>query len=190
MSQPNPLLSRPDVAPRWRLWIDGCGGYLLLGGEAWTVGGFSDGKPADICVRADWPRRAGEITRQVDDYLWVGAQSSEPTLVNDGQTIPVTGSADMKLRKPSPLCATAMLSVSQPHRFTDHVDGVLLVADAILLGPDADCHIRSGGLTDRVVMTLRDKEWLARVGLTGEFTQLSLGKRLTFPTMTMTLESA
>ena len=162
----------------------------MLGGDAWSVGGISDSEPADICVRADWPRRAGDIKRQADEYFWIGAAQREPILLLDGQTLPISGSAAMQLVKPSPLCGSAMLSLLKPHRFVDHVDGVLLVAEALLIGPGADCHIRSGGLTDRVVMTRRENDWLARVGLAGDFTQLSLGKRLTFATMTMTLESA
>tara|TARA_R110002049_G_scaffold4601_5_gene32326 strand:+ start:459162 stop:459692 length:531 start_codon:yes stop_codon:yes gene_type:complete len=175
---------------RWRLWVDGCGGFLLLGGDAWSVGAVSHCDSADIGVRADWPRLAGQIRRQDDDYLWIESASSNPVLISDGQTLPIPGSAAMTLTKPSPLCRSARLNLSPPHRFADHMDGVVLVADALLIGPDSDCHIRTGGVEDRIVLTRRNTDWLARVGLTGEFTQLSIGNRLTFPSLTMTLETA
>jgi hypothetical protein len=111
-------------------------------------------------------------------------------MINDDQTIPVAGSATMKLTKPSPLCRSAMLRLGNPHRFTDHVDGVVLVADAVLIGPGTDCHVRSNQLLDRIVITQRDGNWFGRLGLAGEFTQLPLGQRWKLSSMTMTLEAA
>ena len=163
---------------------------MLLDGDCWSVGGVGESDPSDICVRADWPRHAGRIERHSDDYFWVGSAAVEPDLINDGQTLPIAGSASMKLTKPSPLCGTAALSLGHPHRFIDHVDGVVLFADALLIGGQTDCHIRATALTDRVVLTRRDAKWVARIGLTGEFTQLSLGERSKLSSITMTLESA
>ncbi len=190
MSQQHPLSDRSPPASRWRLWVDGCGGFLLVDGDRWTVGGISENDPADISVRADWPRNAGQIQRQGDDYFWLASDASMPDLINHGQILPIPGSASMKLTKPSPLCGSATLRLGNPHRFIDHVDGVVLFADALLIGPDTDCHIRATTFTDRVVLTRRDTKWMARVGLAGEFTQLSPGKRLALPGVTMTLEVA
>lgn len=162
----------------------------MLGGDDWSVGGVSDHDPADICVRADWARRAGRIRRQDDDYFWINSETDTPLLITDGQTLPIPGSAAMKLTQPSPLCRSATVSLGDPHRFVDHVDGVVLVSEALLIGPDADCHIRSTSLAERVVLTQRESSWHARAGLTGEFAQLSLGQRLTLPSLTMTLEVA
>lgn len=83
---------------RYQLWVDGCGGYLLLLGHRWTVGGPSsahnivasnrsvdkksavaDQRPADVSVLADWPTIAGEIKREGPDYWWLDQASITST---------------------------------------------------------------------------------------------------------------
>ena len=190
MSVQNPRSNPSPPASRWRLWVDGCGGYLILDGDCWSVGGVSENDPADVCVRADWPRYAGQIRRHGEDYFWLESTSKTPKLIDHGQSVPIPGSASMKLTRPSPLCGSATLSLRHPHRFIDHVDEVLLFADSLLIGADADCHIRATDLSERVVVTRRDGKWMARAGRTGEFTQLSIGMRSNVSSITMTLEAA
>ncbi len=196
----NASLSKvPPPAPRWRLWIDGCGGFLLLAGNHWSVGGLSQAGTADVCVRADWPRYAGSIERAGGDYFWNGARaaaSPELTtpemiareLITSGQTLPVPGSAALTLRQPSPLCDSAVLSLSPPHRFDQHVDGVVLVNETLLVGPTPDCHIRCRESSDRAVLTRRGDRWLAKAGLAGDFEPLEPGQRITLRSLAMTLE--
>jgi len=177
-------------ASRWRLWIDGCGGYLLLAGVQWSVGGWSQATTADICVRSDWPRSAGSIGRRDGDYFWQGRNSSDvKMLLTSGTPIPVPGSAVMTLNQPSQLSDTAVLSLNAPHRFDQHVDGVVLVQETVLIGSGNECHLRCRDASDRAILKLKENQWYARAGLSGEFHRLDPGHRLMLQSLAMTLET-
>ena len=176
---------------RWRLWVDGCGGYLLVTGVQWRVGGLSRASTVDICVQADWPRLAGQISRRGADYFWQGQRSADQKiLLTDGTQVPVDGSALMTLGKPSQLSDTAVLALNGHHRFDQHVDGVVLVRETILVGPGSDCHLRCRDASDRAILQLKDNQWYAKAGLAGEFQKLELGCRVVIQSLAMTLELA
>ncbi len=197
--------SSNDLPPalRWRLWIDGCGGFLLLTGDRWSVGGPSSQQLADICVRADWPRNAGTIERNSGDYFWRANDNGSPVehghsiansipraLITSGRPLPIPGSACVTLQTPSPLSSSATLTLTAPHRFADHVDGVVLVDQTLLIGPQPDCHIRCHQLDDRIVLTCRGDTWMGKVGLAADFEELVPGNRVTLQSLAMTLEKA
>jgi hypothetical protein len=164
---------------------------LLLTGSSWSVGGLSHDKTADVCVRADWPRHAGVIERESGDYFWQGVRNADRReLVISGKPLPIQGSAVMCLRQPSLLCDSAVLILSPPHRFDQHVDGVVLVNETLLIGPTADCHIRCRESSDRAVLTRRGERWLGKAGLAGDFEELRPGQRTMLRSLAMTLEEA
>ena len=183
-------------AGRWRLWVDGSGGYLLLTGKSWTLGGISDRGIADVRVRADWPRLAGRIEKESGDYFWCdmytkGATPHARSLVTHGQVLPIAGSASVKLTQPSPLTATAMLDLAPPHRFDEHIDRVILVDGTLLIGPSAECHVRCDPPKDaptpeRLIMTRRGDRWLA--GTAGNLQEFVVGTPIQLQSVTMTLE--
>ena len=184
----------PNDSPptsRWRLWIDGCGGFLLLTGNRWSVGGRGQEDQADICVRADWPRRAGIIQRMGGDYFWSDARAPDQRqLISGDQPLPIPGSAAARMCQPTPLSNTATLELCPPHRFDEHVDGVVLFDGALLVGPQADCHVRCHQMTDRAVITRRGDRWLGKIGLTSDFQELPPGDRITLQSLAITLEKA
>lgn len=191
MSVPATLKDDTPSARRWRLWVDGCGGFLLLPGNRWTVGGWNAQSPPDVCVRADWPRHAGAIDREGADYFWQSSDLDRPRhLITPGQRLPIRGSAQMTLNCPSPLSTSATLSVSAPHRLDGHVDGAILVNETLLVGPTGDCHIRATEFPTRAVLVCRAGQWQAKADGDSGFSQLSPGERTTLNTLAMTLEEA
>jgi hypothetical protein len=184
-------LNEAPLVPRWRLWIDSCGGYLLLAGNRWTLGGVNHERRADICVRADLPRLAGVIDRSGADYFWTGIGSSDRRiLISNGQSLAVNGSARLTLHLPSALSESAVLTVSPPHRFDQHVDAVVLANETVLVGPSPDCHIRCRDTTDRTLLIRRGDRWIAKAGLAGESHDLPPGQRTMLKTLAITLEEA
>ena len=160
-------------------------------GVRWSVGGLSRASTVDICVQADWPRLAGQISRRGADYFWQGQRAADQKiLLTDGTQVPVDGSALMTLGKPSQLSDTAVLSLNGPHRFDQHVDGVVLVRETILVGPGSDCHLRCRDASDRVVLQLKGNQWYAKAGLLGDFQRLEVGSRVVLQSLAMTLELA
>lgn len=150
---------------------------------------MSHGDHADICVRADWPRLAGTIERASGDYFWSdvhGQQQRE--LLSSGQQIPIEGSAVIRLHQSSPLCDSALLTLMPPHRFDQHVDGVVLVNETLLVGPGDDCHVQHRESQDRAVIVRRGNQWLAKAGLAGDYEQLCPGRRTMLRSLALTLE--
>ena len=96
----------------------------------------------------------------------------------------------MTLGQPSPLCDSAVLTLSAPHRFDEHVDSVVFVNETLLVGPGPDCHIRCREASDRAVLTRRDDRWMVKAGLAGDFQELRPGQRTTLRSLAMTLEEA
>lgn len=191
MSVHNTSSNSSSPTSRWRLWVDGCGGYLLHSGNQWTVGSIDPQSPADICVRADWPRHAGVIHRKGTDYFWHSSQSdTNPVLIQSGHNLPISGSAQMTLNCPNPLSGSATLSLQNPHRFDGHVDGVVLVNNTLLIGPTSDCHIRATEFADRAVLVLRDGVWQGKLNDEDSFMTLTPGRRVSLASLVMTLEPA
>ena len=96
----------------------------------------------------------------------------------------------MTMKQPSPLSTSATLTLRPPHRFADHVDGVVLVHETLLIGPQTDCHIRCDQGVDRVVLTHRQGQWLGKVGMASDFEELRPGTRINLDSLAMTLEAA
>ncbi|MFK8111949.1 MAG: hypothetical protein AB8B91_07090 [Rubripirellula sp.] len=144
-------------------------------------------------MRADWPRHAGSIERDGEDYFWrarSSPSSEQRDLIRSGQSLPIAGSAVVTMSRPSALCETVVLQLKPPHRFDEHVDGVVLVNETLLVGPTQDCHIRCRESSDRAVITRRGDKWMAKAGLSGDFEELKPGRRMTLRTLAMTLEEA
>ncbi|TWU34345.1 hypothetical protein [Novipirellula artificiosorum] len=193
------------LANRWRLWVDGCGGFLILSGDRWTVGGptgrlgglSSNGEKTktDICVATDWPSHAGTLSRSEDCFFWQAwsqGQKTDRIAVSSGRSLPIDGAAEMNLVQPSPLSPTGVLTLRPPHRFTGHVDAVILAEQALLVGSTNDCHARGHWMaeTDKVVMTRRDDVWMAKSVADRELRVLPLGERAKFGSIAMMLERA
>ncbi len=184
-------------ADRFQLWIDGCGGFLLLPGHRWTVGGpgsagkrfeanHSAGDVAapnvsapDIVAIADWPSNAGELVRDEVDYWWEPVVG-DPMFLGDEDTVPVPGSAKLLFRRPSRLTATGLLTLAAPHRFADHFDAVLLVDQTILIGPGSDCHIQTDQMESTAVIVRRQDGWEIKTVGSQSGERIEAGKRLLF----------
>src|SRR6056297_148636 len=134
----------------WRLWIDRCGGFGLMIGDSVRIGSCHPGGSADVRVRADWRRQEGTLQRRGGDYFWHPAPAAERgadgTLLRSGECLPIPGSAQLRLSTPTPLSASAVLSLVPPHRFDGHVDAVILMDRTVLIGPQNGNHICCAGL--------------------------------------------
>jgi hypothetical protein len=169
------------------LWIDGCGGFRLLTGTSWSVGGAAGAATCDIAVQTDWPRLAGRVRRQNGEYFWDASGETQQWLRQDG-IVPIPGSATLMLRRPSPLSQSVLLSLTSSHRFAGHVDAVVLVKDTVLVGPGAECHARCRGLEQRLVLIEKDGEWRVKTGQKSP-EPIVLGTRFIAENVGMTLEN-
>lgn len=80
---------------RWLMWVDGVGGFLMLPGDDWTIGGPSGGQESDICIQGDLSSREACLRRLGGDYvlqpfasaLLGGRRMHRPTQLRNGDCV-------------------------------------------------------------------------------------------------------
>src|SRR6266851_3957457 len=108
----------PPPAPRFLLWIDGIGGYLLCLGNRVTLGQATPDAFVDIPLYADVSRMHAALTRDAEGYLFealrpalVNAKPVDKALLQPGDRITLGGSCQLQFRQPVPISATARLDL-------------------------------------------------------------------------------
>lgn len=172
--------------PRYTLWIDGVGAYVLflnsrvsIGGPAAVEGRFhkmlpngtpDSAKPedaaADVALLANLSRQHAAVVRSGDGYVlqahsWVkvaGRLVDERTDLNDANEIEM-GTAKLRFRMPNPLSHSARLEFVSDHRPVPSVDGVVLMSETCLLGPGSENHVPCPQWPGTVIL-IRDRDGL------------------------------
>ncbi len=148
-----------------RLWIDGVGCWQLWFAETLTIGGGAAGQAceADFGIQAALSRKHCKITRAGEDYRF---STTGPAAV-DGQPISenvfLTAATDIRLgsdvqlnwTRPSVLSRSAVLRISSPHRPVSNMNGVILLAETLLIGSGPGVHITCLRWTQPLVLFRR-----------------------------------
>ena len=92
---------------------------------------------------------------------------ADRALLQSGDRITLGGSCQIKFRQPVPVSASARLDIVSGHRLPLTVDGVILMADTLVLGPGLQVHVAMPDLGQPIVL-YRQKEGLG-VRYAGEF---------------------
>jgi|SRR5579884_2101752 len=170
--EPNTVPMRHDDAPpppeeqgsRFVLWVDGVAGYLICLGDRLTLGQAVLDARADVPLVADVSRLHATLTRDAEGYLFetsrgarVNGQPTARALLRSGDRLTLGASCQLLFRQPVPVSTSARLDVVSGHRLPLAVDGVLLMADNLVLGPGEQVHVTVPDLTKPVVLfRLRD----------------------------------
>jgi len=155
----NPALT-PTPAPRFLLWIDGVGGYLVCQGDVVTLGQPVHGSYVDVPVLGDISRMHALVRRDGESYLIEplrltrvdGRAIDGMTLLCDGSEIELGDGVRMRFRVPNPLSRTARLDFTSRHRTLPTTDGVLLLAESCVLGPGGGAHVTCRNWSHEVVL--------------------------------------
>jgi tetratricopeptide (TPR) repeat protein len=157
----------PPPAPRFLLWIDGIGGYLLCLGNRVTLGQAAPDAFVDIPLYADVSRMHAAMTRDAEGYLLealrsvqVNSRPVDRALLRAGDRITLGSSCQLHFRQPVPVSATARLDLVSGHRLPLAIDAVLLMAETLVLGPGPQAHVAIPELKQPVVL-YRHKDGLA-----------------------------
>jgi hypothetical protein len=160
---------------RYFLWIDGIGGYLVCLGSRVTIGQATPDTYVDIPLFADVSRTHASLTRDAEGYvleatrsLLVNGHKVDRTLLQNGDRVTLGTSCQLVFSQPVPVSSSARIDVVSGHRLPLTVDGVLLMADTLVLGPDAQAHVVMPDLKQPIVL-YRQKDGLA-VRCAGDFT--------------------
>jgi tetratricopeptide (TPR) repeat protein len=164
----------PDAPPpadetpqRFFLWIDGVGGYLVCLGTTVTLGHASPDTHVDVPLAADVSRLHATVTRDAEGgYLLeasrtvqVNGQPATKIVLKPGDRITLGTSCQLLFQRPVPVSNSARLDLVSGHRVLPGVDGVLLMADNLVLGPGTQGHVPMPDLVKPIVL-FRTKDGL------------------------------
>jgi tetratricopeptide (TPR) repeat protein len=151
---------------RFLLWIDGVGGYLVCLGSRNTFGQAIVDARVDVPLVADVSRLHATLTRDPEGYvleavrpIQVNGQEVTRALLRNGDRVTLGTSCQFLFRQPVPVSNTARLDLVSGHRLPLAVDGVLVMADTLVLGDGPQAHITVPDLKQPVVL-FRHKDGL------------------------------
>jgi hypothetical protein len=149
----------PGLPKRFLLWIDGVGGYLVCLNPRIGFGQATGGGPVDVPLFADVSRMHAELTRDGEGYVLesgrevlVNGEPGKRTPLAAGDRVTLGGTCQFVFHQPVPISPSARLELVSGHRLPLAVDGVLLMAENLILGPTAPVHVSMPDAAANVVL--------------------------------------
>lgn len=166
-TETNGATQGPQASPdRFLLWIDGVGGYLVCLGSRITFGQAIPGSAVDVPLVADLSRMHATLARDGEGYvleavrsIQVNGRPATRALLRPGDRVTLGPSCQFQFRQPVPASATARLDLVSGHRLPLGVDGVLIMADTLVMGGGPQVHLSAPDLKEPVVF-FRHKDGL------------------------------
>jgi hypothetical protein len=168
-------LEPPAPPPkRFFLWIDGVGAYLVCLANRISIGQATGEGPVDVPLFADVSRIHAALTRDAECYLLEASKAvslnratAERAVLQHGDCIGLGNSCQMTFELPVPGGLSARLLLSGGRRLPMAVDGVLLMADMLVLGGGEKVHVKIPDL-EKPLYLVRQKDQIL-VKWDGEF---------------------
>jgi hypothetical protein len=162
--------TRPEepAAPpkRFLIWIDGIGGYLICLGARITFGQVVADGSVDVPLLADVSRLHATLSRDAEGYviesarpLQVNGQPTAKATLQPGDRVTLGAACQFTFAQPVPVSTSARLELVSGHRLPLSVDGILLMAETLVLGPAPQAHVPIPDL-DKPVFLYRHKDGL------------------------------
>lgn len=146
------------LPPRFLLWIDGVGGYLVCLGTRLTFGQAQPDARVDVPLVADVSRLHAGLVRDAEGYvieamrpILVNGASTTRALLQSGDQVTLGTTCRFLFRLPVAGSTSARLDLVSGHRLPTAVDGVLLMAETLVLGP-GQAHVAVPGLSEPVIL--------------------------------------
>lgn len=148
-SDPVPLPGSPGLPKRFLLWVDGVGGYLVCLAPRVTFGQATADGPVDVPLFADVSRLHAEMTRDNEGYvvesgrdIQINGAPVKRSPLKPGDRVTLGSTCQFQLLQPVPISPTVRLELVSGQRLPLAVDGVILMAESLILGPGSQVHIR------------------------------------------------
>ncbi|MCC6492250.1 MAG: FHA domain-containing protein [Pirellulales bacterium] len=163
-------VSERNAGQRIVAWIDEVGGFLICTGDEVVIGQPSGEGGVDVPILGDLSRRHAVIRRDREAYVLTplhrtsvdGRPITEPTVLRDKSTIRLGDGVELRFRKPHALSSTAVLEIASRHRTDPAVDGIILMSESCILGPQSHSHIRCREWTGDLVLFRRGDHLMCR----------------------------
>jgi hypothetical protein len=159
---PRPLTRVEAAGPKGRflLWVDAVGGFLVCLDDHVVLGRAGADSHADVPLMGDLSRNHATVLRNGEGYLLQAHHSSfingkpvvDQAVLHDGDVIRLGSTVELEFRQPSPVSATARLSIVSRHRLPLAVDSVLLMAETCIVGAAPQAHVPAPALKNPVVL--------------------------------------
>jgi hypothetical protein len=151
-------------------WIDAVGGFLVCLGDEIILGQPAADGAVDVPFLADLSRRHAIIRREGEAYVLTPLQRTtidgqpvkESVVLRDKTVVKLGDAVELRFRKPHALSNTAVLEVLSRHKTEPAVDGIVLMSESCILGPQSHSHVRCGEWTNDLVLFRRGDELLCR----------------------------
>lgn len=172
VAEPIALPCEPDQCNvrSFMLWVDGVGGYLVCTWPQVTIGRAVERSEVDIPVHADIRRRHLHIKRSANGYIAEPLEANgpndsavtKPMILGHGQKIDIGGGVQARFSMPHPLGCSARIDFISRHRTDPWSDAVLLLGDALMIGPFDSHHVRSPRLNEELLLFRNGNEIILR----------------------------
>ena len=157
------------VPERFLIQADGLGSFLVVRKDQTRLGPASSSRAPDVELQGMNKKANVRIDRLDEDYflrsdreLSVNNQPKCEALLADGDIISLGKRCRGTFRLPSSTTSTAMLEFNGTSFPRRDIRGVLLLNDAILVGPGRNAHIRVGQQDKPAVLYLRGETLCCR----------------------------
>jgi tetratricopeptide (TPR) repeat protein len=144
---------------RFLLWIDGVGGYLVCLNNRITFGHAGADAHVDVPLVADVSRLHASLSRDAEGYvleavkpIQVNGQTLTRATLRPGDRVTIGASCQFQFHQPVPVSTTARLDLVSGHRLSLTVDGILLMADTLVMGDGPQVHVSIPDLKKNVVL--------------------------------------
>jgi hypothetical protein len=159
---------------RFLLWIDGVGSYLVCLGARISFGQVAADGSVDVPLLADVSRLHATLTRDAEGYviesvrpLQVNGQPTSKATLQPGDRVTLGMACQFTFAQPVPVSTSARLELVSGHRLPLSVDGILLMAETLVLGAESQAHVPMPDLA-KPLFLYRHKDGLG-VRYAGEF---------------------
>jgi hypothetical protein len=151
-------------------WIDSVGGFLICTGDEIVLGQPASDGSVDVPILGDLSRRHAVIRRDREAYVLTplhrtcvdGRPITEPMVLRDKAVIKLGDGVQITFRKPHALSATAVLEIVSHHRTEPAVDGIVLMSESCILGPQPHSHVRCPDWATDLVLFRRGEDLMCR----------------------------
>ena len=156
--EPSPGGAAAPLPKRFLLWIDGVGGYLVCLSPRVTFGQAVNDGPVDVPLFADLSRLHAEIFRDGEGYVLESARevlvnglAVPRTVLRPGDRLTLGTTCQFLFHLPVPISPSARLELVSGHRLPLAVDGIILMAESLVLGPGMQVArpVAAGGAGER-----------------------------------------
>jgi hypothetical protein len=151
---------------RFLLWIDGVGGYLICLGTRVSFGQATAEGSVDVPLLADVSRLHAVLQRDGEGYviestraLNVNGKPTAKATLHPGDRVTLGAACQFLFQSPVPVSSTARLDLVSGHRLPLSIDGILLMAETVVIGQGPAAHVPVDDVPKSIVL-FRNKDGL------------------------------